>query len=358
MVKPSERLGNYELATSADGSAVILGVGSGGVTYRGKHIHLGTEVAIKVLIRRKNLLQKDRDAFLSEARAAASLSHPQIVRILDFGENSQQHPYYVMELCEGGSLEELGRKSGPPDDYTCIQWLFESTSALAHAHQKGIFHRDIKPSNLLVATENGTASIKLIDFGLADHADLAEVSDAVIGTPLFAAPEQLRGKAEAASDVFSLGATFLWLLTGKHLSRGDVKSVISERLDAVSYASIYTSLPAPWKSILGRMLEVNPSRRLRDGGEVLAAIQATFPNHACHPVTWNPSDNSQGAGPGASCFSQWIDHPATEWSALWVPVSTPVSNEYGISVRAQRPGTNTIHDVLYFNTPPLESFRS
>ena len=92
MVKPNERLGNYEVATGADGTAIILGSGAGGVTYRGRHIHLGTEVAIKLLIRRKNLLRQDRDAFLSEARAAASLSHPQIARILDFGENAEQHP--------------------------------------------------------------------------------------------------------------------------------------------------------------------------------------------------------------------------------------------------------------------------
>jgi serine/threonine protein kinase/nitrous oxidase accessory protein NosD len=347
MVKPSERLGNYEVATSADGSALVLGSGAGGITYRGRHIHLGTEVAIKVLVRRKHLLQKDRDAFLSEARAAASLSHPQIARILDFGESAQQHPYYVMEICEGGSLEDLVRKSGKPDSYACTQWLFESASALAHAHRKGILHRDIKPSNLLVAVENLTATIKLIDFGLADHANPDETVDAVIGTPLFAAPEQLRGKAEAASDVFSLGATFLWLLSGRLLAEGDVWKVIDERLAASSYATSLESVPAIWQSLLGRMLEVDPARRLRDGGEVLSALQETFPNHPGQPVSWDASVEIHSPGPDAT--SQWTDHPAADWNGLWVVAGPSSATEHGVSFRATRADDGTIHDVSIFN---------
>jgi serine/threonine protein kinase len=348
MVKPSERLGNYEVATAADGSALVLGSGAGGVTYRGRHIHLGTEVAIKVLIRRKNLLQKDRDAFLSEARSAASLTHPQIARILDFGESAQQHPYYVMELCEGGSLEEFGSKAGPPDEYAFIQWFFESAAALAHAHQKGILHRDIKPSNLLVARQNESASVKLIDFGLADHANHSESSEHVIGTPHFAAPEQLRGQAEPASDVFSLGATFLWLLTGKHLSQGDVKSVISDRLDAVSYAPLLESLTAPWQTLLGRMLDVDPSRRPRDGGEVLGALQAVFPNHPGHPVAWDASAEFPGVGTRAPLPSQWEDFPDASWADRWTETSTPIAMDHGVAVVATRAGGNESLDVSKF----------
>jgi hypothetical protein len=354
MVKPSERLGNYEVATAADGSAMILGSGAGGVTYRGRHIHLGTEVAIKVLVRRKNLLQKDRDAFLSEARAAASLTHPQIARILDFGESALQHPYYVMELCEGGSLEEFGRKTGPPDESTCIQWLFESASALAHAHQKGILHRDIKPSNLLVARENESAVVKLIDFGLADHADQAEAADHVIGTPHFAAPEQLRGHAEPASDVFSLGATFLWLMTGNHLSQGDVKAVIAERLEAASYTPRLAALPAAWQNLLGRMLDVDPSRRPRDGGEVLAALHALFPHHSGQAVAWTGGGDFPGAGPASAAASQWQDFPDAAWSDRWAEAGAPTGIEHGVSLRATRPGAAEPHDVLRFTDLPAE----
>lgn len=348
MVKPSERLGNYEVATAADGSALELGSGAGGVTYRGRHIHLGTEVAIKLLIRRKNLLQKDRDAFLSEARAAASLSHPQIARILDFGESAQQHPYYVMELCEGGSLEEFGRKAGPPDGYACIQWFHESAAALAHAHQKGILHRDIKPSNLLVARQNENASVKLIDFGLANHADQTDSPDHVIGTPHFAAPEQLRGQAEPASDVFSLGATFLWLMTGKHLSQGDVKSVIADRLEATSYAAHLASLPVTWQNLLGRMIDVDPRLRPRNGGEVLAELQRAFPNHPGHPVAWDSSAEFPDAGCKAPAPSRWEDFPDEAWADRWTETGTPSATGHGVSLRANRPGGSEPCDVSRF----------
>lgn len=354
MVKPGERLGNYEVSASADGSANVLGSGAGGITYRGKHIHLGTEVAIKVLIRRKNLLQKDRDAFLSEARSAASLSHPQIARILDFGESRDQHPYYVMELCEGGSLEDLGRKTGPPDSSTCIQWLLESAGALAHAHHKGILHRDIKPSNLLVAIENGTASIKLIDFGLADHVDQDGVAENVIGTPLFAAPEQLQGQAVPASDVFSLGGTFLWLLTGRHLSQGDVKAVISDRLSVDSYAHLFSDVPPAWMNILGKMLELDPVHRLRDGGEVLAQVHAIFPDHSPHPVVWEDSANFQGPASAAPVPSQWTDHPSVAWNELWTETSKPVPTEHGTQLQAKRNDASGLYEVSRFLHLPEE----
>lgn len=348
MVKAGEKLGNYEVAEAEDGSAKDLGRGAGGITYLGRHVHLGSQVAIKVLIHRKNLRQKDRDAFLAEARAAASLSHPQIARILDFGESEQRYPYYVMELCEGGSLEDFHHKSGRPDDYTLVQWLFECAAALSYAHRKGILHRDIKPSNLLIARHDDAATVKLIDFGLADIAGQDGTSEQVIGTPHFAAPEQLLGRAKSASDVFSLGASFLWLITGKHLSQGDVNAVINERLESTGYASAIAGVPAPWRPILGRMLETDPAKRQQDGEELFAEVQAAFPHHSGQPIPWNPGADSPSGGSSAGLASQWHDLEECARDSLWVEAREGSREGLGISMTSQRKESGVAHDVLYF----------
>lgn len=348
MVKAGEKLGNYEVAEAEDGSAKDLGRGTGGITYLGRHVHLGSQVAIKVLIHRKNLRQKDRDAFLAEARAAASLSHPQIARILDFGESEQRYPYYVMELCEGGSLEDFRRKWGRPDDYTLVQWLFECAAALSYAHRRGILHRDIKPSNLLIARHDDEAVVKLIDFGLADIAGQDSTSEQVIGTPHFAAPEQLLGHAKSASDVFSLGASFLWLITGKHLSHGDVNAVINDRLESTGYATAIADVPAPWKPILGRMLETDPAKRQQDGEELMADVRAAFPHHSGQAIPWDPVADSPWGGEGAVAASQWQDLGDRPWDELWLKSGKGNQESLGVSMTARRSDGNLAHDVLYF----------
>ena len=190
------------------------------------------------------------------------------------------------------SLEDIGRKDIRPDGYPCTQWFFETATALSDLHQKGILHCGIKPSSLLITRQNECASVKLIDFGLADHAASKDAKETLIAPPHFAAPEQLRGLAEPASDVFSLGATFLWLITGNHLSQGDVNQVISDRLAATSYRHLLASLPTAWQSLLGKLLEVDPARRPRDGSEVLAAFRSAFPHHPGLPVPWISAGNS------------------------------------------------------------------
>jgi len=352
MIQAGERFGNYEVITSADGNPEVLGSGAGGVTYRGRHIHLGSAVAIKVLLRRKNLRQADRDAFLSEARAAASLTHPQIARILDFGESASQHPYYVMEICEGGSFEDYVERFGRPNEDACVQWLTEAASALAHAHRNGILHRDIKPSNLLVSQENGGAIVKLIDFGLADRTTPDEKSGQVIGTPHFAAPEQLRGDAQTASDVFSLGASFFWLLSGRNLSHGDVKAVIAERLESTGYAPLLADLPLPWRNLLARMLDPDPAQRPRDGSEVLAAIRDLFPQHVSQPVPW--IEDSAGVNPPSreAQPSRWVDCPDATWEERWQPIGTPMRVEHGESLRARRADEAAEFEVVRFINLP------
>jgi hypothetical protein len=263
-----------------------------------------------------------------------------------------------MELCEGGSLEDFQRKSGRPDDYTLVQWLFECAAALSYAHRKGILHRDIKPSNLLIARHDNAATVKLIDFGLADIAGQDGSSEQVIGTPHFAAPEQLLGRAKSASDVFSLGASFLWLITGKHLSQGDVNTVINERLESTGYTSALAKVPAQWRSILGRMLETDPSKRQQDGEELVAEVQATFPNHLGQPIPWDPDADSPWGGGGPIPVSQWQDLGECTWDGLWTKSGEGAREGSGISVIAQRKESGVSHDVLYFTGLPAEDEES
>jgi serine/threonine protein kinase len=197
----------------------LLGQGSMGRVFRAEDITLRRHVAVKVLPTKTKDGQRDRqiDQFLREARSAASLEHPNAVAIYEIGEASGVH-YIAMELVEGGNLEKLVQMSGPMEVERACQVCAEAAEALGYAHQLGIIHRDVKPSNLLLS-RNGRC--KLADFGLArldapddPHGTRGEC----VGTPAYLAPELPLGeKATPQSDIYSLGCTLWFLLTGAPL---------------------------------------------------------------------------------------------------------------------------------------------
>lgn len=353
MVQSGDKFGNYEVMANASGAADVLGSGSGGTTMRVRHVHLDTIAALKVLRRRAQADSRQGKNFLSEAKSAASLSHPHIARVLDFGENAGVL-YYVMDLCEGGSLEDFRNKQGAPDDVAALAWLQQSAFALAHAHDRNILHRDIKPSNLLLARENGLAPLKLIDFGLAGKTDAASgESEPVIGTPLFAAPEQLRGQAEKASDVFSLGASFLWLLTGKHLDTGDLAQVIDRRLAATDYTGLLGELPLAWREVLGAMLRVEPAARVTDGAALVELIERVFAaSLPVAPVMWRVVSDEAPPAPAEAVDpeSAWLEVDA-EWNTVWTSVDELVVDGCRILCNATIEGDARTWDVQVFETP-------
>jgi serine/threonine-protein kinase len=204
-----------------------LGEGAMGAVYLAEDSHLGRRVAIKFPTR-KDDEQQFHARFLREARAASTLSHPNIATIYDYGETPEGQPFIVMELVEGKPLSELLHE----DKLTlarAIQIVEDVAAALGEAHSRGIVHRDIKPSNMVV---NERDQIKVLDFGLAKqlengeaaHADpdartllaMRTQSGVVIGTPLYLSPEQARGiPVDARSDLFALGAVLYECLAGK-----------------------------------------------------------------------------------------------------------------------------------------------
>jgi DNA-binding response OmpR family regulator len=208
--------GKYELGAP-------IGGGGCGVVYRGRHVDLDTEVAIKVL--HINVLANSDTVrrFQREAKIAGLLAHPNIVAVRDFGFSEQNLPYLVMELVDGASLSEVLQQGGRPALGETIDIFVQACAGLACAHEKGLVHRDIKPSNLMLTNGGqGRVLTKIVDFGLARavEADLGQTkitqTGHVLGSPPYMSPEQCRGEAlDARADIYSVGCALFEALHGR-----------------------------------------------------------------------------------------------------------------------------------------------
>ena len=226
------RFGVYEIDCHADGSLCELGRGAMGVTYRATDTSLQRKVALKII--KTDIAERSADArerFVREARAAAALRHEHIATVYQFGMRLETGQYfYAMELIEGETLDDRVRRAGPLDARTTIGIAEQVTSALAAAEKHGLVHRDLKPANLMLVSPDGETAhvtndtkllVKIIDFGLAKaiHTQTDPRSlthDGFVGTPDFASPEQFGHSAlDVRSDIYSLGETLWFALTGK-----------------------------------------------------------------------------------------------------------------------------------------------
>jgi hypothetical protein len=193
-----------------------LGEGAMGRVFVAEDTVLKRHVALKLLPAKfKDGRPNHRtERLIKEARSAASLEHPNVVSVYEIDQSGGVH-YIAMELAEGGNLEQLIQLSGPMEVERACQLVAEAAEALAHAHKRGIVHRDVKPANLLL-TRNGRC--KVCDFGLAlyDEGTDQEGRLRCVGTPNYIAPEVAQGKGAApASDIYSLGCTLFFMLTGR-----------------------------------------------------------------------------------------------------------------------------------------------
>jgi hypothetical protein len=238
----------------------VLGVGGMGRVYLGHHPVLDVPVAVKVLLDRGG----DDSRFLTEARLAARLQHPRVVRVLNAGEEAGVR-FLVMEYVHGSTLKEIVQERGALPWREALGFILQAAEGLAAAHRAGIVHRDVKPSNLMVDAAGG---VKVTDLGLARSlvgSSDATVDGAMIGTPAYMAPEQLVDprRATAAADVYGLGATFAFLTTG---------SLVPEQ-QRPSGLQRMPEMPPTVAALVSRMLDRDPARRPADGGAVVREIE-------------------------------------------------------------------------------------
>ncbi len=265
------------------GKYMLLGaIGKGGMShvYLAEHILMKRRVAIKVLPKQRVKDKSYLSRFQLEARAAARLDDPNIVRVFDIDNEGDTH-YIVMEYVEGQDLHQLVGKEGAISYNKAVDYIAQVAGGLEHAHQMGLVHRDIKPANCLLLKSNNV--VKLLDMGLAkltdDETSLTLANDEnVLGTADYLAPEQALNShsADARADIYSLGCTLYFLIAGRPPFP---EGTISERLlkhqveEPESLLKLRPDCPLSLVDICRRMMAKKPEQRPQTAGEIATILR-------------------------------------------------------------------------------------
>ena len=275
--------GDFEIEQNADGTYSELGRGAIGVTYLAVDRVLHRRVALKVIEVPAGAdgSQFVRQRFLREARAAAALRHPNVAAVYQFGTSPDgSHCYYAMELVEGETLGARVRRDGPLNAKEVLEIAIQITRALMAAAAHDLIHRDLKPGNIMLTTES---EVKVIDFGLAKAitdagGDMDLTHGEFVGTPSFASPEQFgNGPVDARSDVYSLGATLWFALTGLAPHFGKTMEEIRDRkthTDLPVAQLIARKVPEPLVKLLRSTLASEPGERPASARELMEALES------------------------------------------------------------------------------------
>ena len=259
------RFGDFELLNE-------IARGGRGVVFRAIQLSLNRLVAVKMILQGQLAASPDVQRFWSEARAVASLQHPNIVAVYDVGEHEGQH-YFSMELVNGRSLEDLVRDH-PLSGQKAATYVATIARAIQYAHEQGLLHRDLKPSNVIVDTSD---QVKVTDFGFAKRLETAAqqtITGQVLGTPSYMPPEQAIGDHSLlgpACDVYAMGAVLYELLTGRPPFRAEstletLRQVIE--MEAPRPRSLNPSVPRDLETITLKCLAKEPTRRYKSASDL------------------------------------------------------------------------------------------
>jgi eukaryotic-like serine/threonine-protein kinase len=259
-----------------------VGRGGVGIVFRAHDSVSGQAVALKV-IALPGVDAGEEARFRREGRVLAGLHHPNIVRVVAFGQLDEGQPYVAMEWLEGEDLAQRQRRS-PLDLARSLIVASEVCEALAAAHAAGIVHRDVKPSNVLLAGsgpgKGNDFEVKLVDFGVASAGDAKLTrTGAIVGTPAYMAPEQARGDGEVdiRADLYALGATLFEMITGRPPHVGPTPIAILARLvttPAPRLCEVFVDAPARLDELMATLLATAPNERPGSAAEVARELRA------------------------------------------------------------------------------------
>jgi YVTN family beta-propeller protein len=280
----------------------VVGRGGMGVVYRATHVHLGREVALKLLAPQLSGNDEFRHRFLRESRLAASIEHPNVITVYDAGDFNGTL-YIAMRYVEGIDLAQLLREKGPLEPLAAVSLLDQVAAALDAAHERGLVHRDVKPANVMIAS----GRCYLTDFGLTKQAAAGATTLALtrtgsfLGTLNYAAPEQIEGREiTAQTDIYALGCVLHECLTGSPPFTKDSEVALlyahlSEPPPPPS--QLRSDLPVAIDPVVAKALAKKPEERYRTCGELMSAARAALTEGAGQAAAQPPAPPTAAAQP-------------------------------------------------------------
>lgn len=256
-----------------------LGEGATASVFKARQESLGREVAVKVLPRRFAGNPKYVEQLYAEARMAASLNHPNIVNAYEVGSHGEYH-YFVMEIVDGETVHDRIIRLGRIPEEESIDIILSVARAISHAHARGLVHRDVKPKNMIL-TPGGVT--KLTDLGLArlteDRAAAEAEQGKSLGTPYYMSPEQVRGDIDIgpASDIYSLGASWYFMITGHTAFTGtDSDDIMRRHVSETLLPPTHhvTSITPGVSDAIVKMMAKDPAKRYANCEEIIVELEA------------------------------------------------------------------------------------
>src|SRR4051812_234364 len=297
------------IGKEVDGCRIVKKIGQGGmgIVYLAEHTKLKQQYVVKILNPALVAAEDTVQRFFREAQSVARLNHPSIVGIQNVGQEGDYY-YIRMEYVDGDTVENIVKEQKKLDWKLASKVVLDTAEALSHAHKKGIIHRDIKPENIML-TKNG--EVKVMDFGLAKQVQAAtkvSVTGQIVGTPFFMSPEQAGGKTvDARSDIYSLGVSYYYLLTGvKPFNGKNLQEIFLKHFFYTPESpKIYTpDLPENVCEVIRRCLKKKKKERYQSAAQLAKDLRALSDGGEL-----SPSEGGEAAEVPSSPSSSDV-HPA------------------------------------------------